>query len=62
MCSMVCLMMQLGTDRSLTPERQTKSAVSIRRWAHSLNKLGSIRKTELRTRKFVESEYHKMAQ
>ena len=55
-------MMQLGMDRPLTPEPRTKSAVSIGRWAHSLNKLGSIRKTELRTRKFVESEYHKMAQ
>ena len=33
-----------ATDPPLTPEPQIKSAVSIRRWAHSLNKLGSIRK------------------
>ena len=33
-----------------------------RRWAHSLNKLGFIRKTELRTRKFAQSKYHNMAQ
>ena len=48
-------------DPPLTPELWIKSAVSIRRWAHSLSKLGSIPKTELPTRKSVESEYHKMA-
>ena len=51
-----------ATDTPLTPEPRIKSAVSIRCWAHSLNKLGSIRKTELWTRKFVQSEYHQMAQ
>ena len=29
-------------DPPLTPAPQIKSAVSIKRWAHSLNKLGSI--------------------
>ena len=42
-------------DLPLTPELRIKSAVSIRRWAHSLCKLGSIPKTELPTRKSVES-------
>ena len=51
-----------ATDPPLTPEPRIKSAVSIRCWARSLNKLGSIRKTEQRTRKFLYSEYHKMAQ
>ena len=36
--------------------------IPCRHWAHSLNKLGSIRKTELRTRKFAQSKYHNMAQ
>ena len=33
-----------ATDPPLTPEPRINSAVLIRRWAHSLSKLGSIRK------------------